>query len=117
MAYSKKEFYSPIIQEFASLLKPLGHAARIQILMELIEKPMTAKEMEANQPLHHSTVSKHLAKLVEAGYVKVDKHRMRPVYVLDESSVPPMSMALLKGMKKLMSSKDLDDSVDRKSVV
>ena len=67
MGRTKKTFFLQDINQIADIYKALGHPARLQIILVLLDKKRaTCGEIVAELPLAQSTISKHLLELKKA---------------------------------------------------
>lgn len=73
----------------AGLCKALAHPARVLILRHLLSRPAgaTCGQIVAQLPLAQSTVSQHLAILLEAGFVAAEAAPPRVIYTADTRGI------------------------------
>jgi ArsR family transcriptional regulator, arsenate/arsenite/antimonite-responsive transcriptional repressor len=81
----KKEKFDASSEKLASLTKAIGHPARIEILIFLMEEgPATCQNIVDKLPYSQSTVSGHLQKLKEVGFIKLKLHKTSSIYSFDK---------------------------------
>ena len=83
--------------EAAGLLKVLGNEQRLLILCNLLEKPLSVRELNERVPLSQSALSQHLALLREAGMVETRRESQSIFYSLPAGPVTRV-MALLQDL-------------------
>jgi DNA-binding transcriptional ArsR family regulator len=81
----------------ARLLKALGNEQRLLILCNLLEKPLSVRELNERVPLSQSALSQHLALLREAGMVETRRESQSIFYSLPPGPVTRV-MALLQDL-------------------
>ena len=77
-----------MIMEFTDVLKALADSNRLRILNLLHEKTLCVCDLEAVLELNQSNLSRHLAKLKQAGLVKAQKKALFTYYSRDKLSPP-----------------------------
>jgi predicted transcriptional regulator len=84
MSKTKTEGFSPATLELATILKAMGHPARIAILQFILERQacICGSIVDA-LPLSQATVSQHLAELKLAGLIKGTIDGPRVCYCID----------------------------------
>ena len=76
------------VDQLAHLSKAIGHPARIAILLFLSETgPSTCQAVVDKLPYSQSTVSGHLQKLKDEGYVKMKLHRTSSIYSIEKDTI------------------------------
>lgn len=97
------------VDQLAHLSKAIGHPARISILLFLTESgPSTCQAVVDKLPYSQSTVSGHLQKLKDEGYVKMKLHRTSSIYSVDKDRITELhrlvqSVFKIGGDKKQLS--------------
>ena len=92
MAITKAKLFNSSQKRTASLMKALGHPARIAIVELLAEKnTCICGDITKELPLAQSTVSQHLKALKKAGIIKGEIDGVRTCYCLDEKGVQNIS--------------------------
>jgi DNA-binding transcriptional ArsR family regulator len=87
MGLTKKEEFTKVQNDLATLTKALGHPARIAILQFLIKsKACVCGDIVEELPLSQSTVSQHLKELKKAGLIKGDIEGPTVCYCIDEKA-------------------------------
>ena len=87
MGLTKTAEFTQIQNDLASLMKALGHPARVAILEFLIEKKAcVCGDIVDELPLSQSTVSQHLQELKKVGLIKGDIDGPSVCYCIDEKS-------------------------------
>jgi len=77
-----------MIMEFTEVLKALADSNRLRILNLLHEKTLCVCDLEAVLELNQSNLSRHLAKLKQAGLVKAQKKALFTFYSREKLSPP-----------------------------
>lgn len=96
MAFHKKEFYPLQAQILSAQAIGINYPSRSKILIDLLHGPMTSYELADNQIISRQTLREHLNKLVQLGFVKVEKHQKNPTYSIQRSAIPQwLYLALL----------------------
>ncbi len=72
------------VERLARLFRALADPARLRILGALAERPHSGRELSEALSLTPPTMSHHMAKLTEAGLVRVDVDGTRHTYSLDQ---------------------------------
>jgi DNA-binding transcriptional ArsR family regulator len=103
------------IDQLVRFFKVLGEPNRLKIVGLLAGRPHTGEELAALLGLGNSTVSHHLARLVEAGLVNSRQESYYNLYSLKTEALTATAKELLKGTERAEpeSSRDLD-AFDRK---
>lgn len=84
----KKPNFDQQYGQLADLSKAIGHPARIAILLFLMEEgPATCQGVVDKLPYSQSTVSGHLQKLKEEGFVKMKLHKTSSIYSLNKDTI------------------------------
>ena len=85
MGVTKTEIYKDEQNKLASLLKVLGHPARIAILQYIInQKACICNDLVEELGLAQATISQHLKELKEVGLIKGDIEGASVCYCIDE---------------------------------
>lgn len=71
------------IERLAGVFKALADPARLRILGAIAERPQTGRELSERLRLTPPTISHHMARLVDAGLVRVTPDAQRRTYSLD----------------------------------
>src|SRR6478752_7410664 len=69
------------------LFRALADPARLRILGAIVEQPKTGRELSDALGLTPPTISHHIAKLNEAGLIRVTEEGTRHLYSLDEQAL------------------------------
>lgn len=100
----KKKAYSPEQIEIATLIKALGHPARVAILEHLLEvKECICGHIVDVLPLAQPTVSQHLKELKNVGLIKGSVEGNTICYCIDEKGVAALA-AYFGKMKETLES-------------
>ena len=92
MALSKKQNFSPDLQQLAAFMKVLSHPARLAIIQLLAEKKeCICGELVHNLPLAQSTVSQHLRELKEAGLIQGEVEGVKTCYCLNCDNIEQLN--------------------------
>ncbi len=84
----KESLFDTQVDQLAHLTKAIGHPARIAILLFLTESgPSTCQAIVDKLPYSQSTVSGHLQKLKDEGYIKVKLHRTSSIYSVEKETL------------------------------
>jgi ArsR family transcriptional regulator, arsenate/arsenite/antimonite-responsive transcriptional repressor len=84
----KRASFDSQVDQLAHLSKAIGHPARIAILLFLSETgPSTCQSVVDKLPYSQSTVSGHLQKLKDEGYVKMKLHRTSSIYSIEKDTI------------------------------
>lgn len=93
------------LDQLAHLSKAIGHPARIAILLFLTEEgPSTCQSVVDKLPYSQSTVSGHLQKLKDEGYVKMKSHKTSSIYSVEKETIAQLHQ-LVQSVFKLGSEK------------
>lgn len=85
MALAKKELFDKQYVELANFAKCLAHPARIAIIRLLQDRDcMSCKDIVDSLPLSQSTVSQHLACLIDSQILVRTPHHNSLCYALDK---------------------------------
>lgn len=85
---SKRNRFEEEIENLSNLCKAIGHPARISILLFLMENgASTCQEIVDKLPYSQSTVSGHIQKLKEGGYVQLKLHKTSSIYSVNTDSL------------------------------
>ena len=88
MGTTKTELFSPEQNDIASVLKALGHPARIAILDYLLKvNQCICGDLVEVLPLAQATVSQHLKELKTAGLIKGTVEGAAICYCIDKKGV------------------------------
>lgn len=80
--------YNPELQELATMLDALSHPARLQIIEHLSEyHECPAGSISDELPICKSTVSQHMAKLKETGFIVCNPNGVCQNYRLNEQRI------------------------------
>lgn len=104
-------------EELVTFFKALADSNRLKIVGLLAEKSYSVEELAALLDLKASTVSHHLAKLVEAGLVRAHAESYYNIYKLDQSALEARrrSMFSQKELSSVVSDVDAD-AYDKKVI-
>ena len=87
MGLTKTQEFTRAQNDLASLMKALGHPARVAILEFLMEKKAcVCGDIVDEMPLSQSTVSQHLQELKKVGLIKGDIDGPSVCYCIDEKA-------------------------------
>lgn len=101
--------------ELLTFFKALADANRLRIVGLLSERPRTVEELAAALSLGASTVSHHLAKLVDAGLLSSRADGHYHVYALDQEALAEKAKLILAKDALDAVASDVDaDAYDRK---
>lgn len=101
----KKEKFDESSEKLALLTKAIGHPARISILLFLMEEgPSTCQNIVDSLPYTQSTVSGHLQKLKEVGFIKLKLHKTSSIYSIDKEKTVELNK-LVQAVFKLIPEK------------
>jgi DNA-binding HxlR family transcriptional regulator len=75
------------LDRLVTLFRALADPARLRILGAIVEQPKTGKELSDALGLTPPTISHHIAKLNEAGLIRVSEEGTRHYYSLDEQAL------------------------------
>ncbi|PWJ42552.1 ArsR/SmtB family transcription factor [Sediminitomix flava] len=85
MGITKSEYFTDKQNELASVLKVLGHPARIAILEHLItSKQCICGDLVETMPLAQPTISQHLKELKNAGIIQSKLNGGSAYYCINE---------------------------------
>lgn len=88
MGITKAELFTEKQNTISSLIKALGHPARIAILEHLLKvESCICGDLVEELPLSQPTVSQHLKELKNAGLIKGTIEGTSVCYCIDEKSV------------------------------
>ena len=92
MGITKAEFFTESQNKTATVLKALGHPARIAIIEHLLKaKSCVCGDIVSELPLAQATVSQHLKELKNAGIIKGTVEGNAVCYCLDERAFALLS--------------------------
>ncbi len=80
MAHHKSYLYSEQEQFFTSVYRCLSHPARLRIINDLNNEPLSYQAIIENHPLDIKTISGHLTRLVKLGIIYPTTLKNRTVY-------------------------------------
>ena len=104
----RKPSFDQQYDQLAKLSKAIGHPARISILLFLMEEgPSTCQSVVDKLPYSQSTVSGHLQKLKEEGFVKMKLHKTSSIYSLNKDTVQELHQLVQVVFKLLPEKKQL----------
>ena len=84
----KDSAFDTQVDHLAHLSKAISHPARIAILLFLTEEgPSTCQAVVNKLPYSQSTVSGHLQKLKEEGFIKMKLHRTSSIYSVEKQTI------------------------------
>ena len=87
MGLTKTQEFTRTQNDLASLMKALGHPARVAILEFLMEKKAcVCGDIVDKMPLSQSTVSQHLQELKKVGLIKGDIDGPSVCYCIEEKA-------------------------------
>jgi predicted transcriptional regulator len=97
-------------EELVTFFKALSDTNRLKIVGLLADKPYSVEELAALLKLKPSTVSHHLAKLVEADLVKSHAESYYSVYQLDQAVLESKARSMFsqQGLSTVASEVDAD---------
>ena len=100
-------------EEFADVMRALGHPVRLSILRILAEKRSDCCCTDVTEclPLAQSTVSQHIKVLHDAGLIERKPHGTRNRYCIRQDRFAELSAAfggLLKGLAPIAANKDTE---------
>src|SRR6478609_1712424 len=75
------------LDRLVMLFRALADPARLRILGTIVDQPKTGKELSDALGLTPPTISHHIAKLKEAGLIRVTEEGTRHYYALDEQAL------------------------------
>jgi predicted transcriptional regulator len=102
-------------EELLAFFKALADATRLKIVGLLAKEPLTVEQLAAMLELWPSTVSHHVARLVEVGLVRGAAEGYYSVYRLDTDALEKMAQRLLARETLPAMAADVDmDAFDRK---
>ena len=81
----------PRLERLAGLFRVLADPTRLRILGAIAERPLTGKDLSERLRLTPPTISHHMARLVEAGLVRVTPDAQRRTYALDQAALRELS--------------------------
>lgn len=81
------------LERLGRLYRAMGDPTRLRILGVLAEREATGQDLSERLGLTPPTISHHMAKLVEAGLVRVTPQAQRRVYRLDLDALRPSATA------------------------
>jgi DNA-binding transcriptional ArsR family regulator len=88
MGATKTEHYSETQNEVATMLKALGHPARVAIVEHLVRVgACICGQIVSELPLAQPTVSQHLKELKSAGLIKGSVEGNAICYCIDEQAI------------------------------
>jgi predicted transcriptional regulator len=104
-------------EELVTFFKALADSNRLKIVGLLAEKSYSVEELAALLNLKASTVSHHLAKLVEAGLVRSHAESYYNVYELDKSALEAKTRSMFsqQELSSVVSGVDAD-AYDKKVI-
>lgn len=106
MGTSKAEFFSKKHNAMATLMKALGHPARIAIVEFLLkENRCICSDIVDELPLAQATVSQHLKELKQAGIIRGNVEGNALCYCLDGNTVKQI-VSYFTEMKKRISNNE-----------
>ena len=103
-----KKNFEESVNELADLSKAIGHPARISILLFLMENgPSTCQQVVDKLPYSQSTVSGHLQKLKEDGYIDLKLYKTSSIYTFKKDTILHLSQLVQKVFKLAPEKKQL----------
>jgi len=107
MGATKTEHFSDRQNEIATLMKALGHPARIAIIDHLLRTGMCICGDIVNElPLAQPTVSQHLKELKNAGLIKGNIEGNAVCYCIDENTFAKFDKLLQEIFEKAQQEKN-----------
>ena len=104
-------------EELVTFFKALADANRLKIVGLLAEKSYSVEELAALLKLRPSTVSHHLAKLLEAGLVRARSESYYNVYQLDQSALESKTRTMFSQQELSNVVSEVDaDAYDKKVI-
>lgn len=105
--YMEKKAYSQEQIEISTLMKVLGHPARVAILEHLLAvKECICGEIVNVLPLAQPTVSLHLKELRNAGFIKGSVEGNTICYCIDEKGIEKLAVYFDKA-KEILENKNI----------
>jgi len=89
MAYHKNILYSPSAELLASQTIGINYPSRSKILIDLFQNDATSEQLIDGHKISKATLIGHLKKLINIGYITVDKFRLSPIYKIQSEAIPP----------------------------
>lgn len=91
----KTDSFEVSVQALARLSKALGHPARIAILLHLQQEgDCTCQDIVDALPYSQSTVSGHLQKLKEGGFIAMKPVKTSSIYSLNKESLTELQRSV-----------------------
>ncbi len=91
----KTDSFEVSVQALARLSKALGHPARIAILLHLQQEgDYTCQDIVDALPYSQSTVSGHLQKLKESGFIAMKPVKTSSIYSLNKESLTELQRSV-----------------------
>ncbi len=91
----KTDSFEVSVQALARLSKALGHPARIAILLHLQQEgECTCQDIVDALPYSQSTVSGHLQKLKEGGFIAMKPVKTSSIYSLNKESLNELQQSV-----------------------
>ncbi len=91
----KIDSFEVSVQALARLSKALGHPARIAILLHLQQEgECTCQDIVDALPYSQSTVSGHLQKLKEGGFIAMKPVKTSSIYSLNKESLTELQQSV-----------------------
>src|SRR6478736_9762821 len=75
------------LDRLVTLFRALADPVRLRILGAIVEQPKTGRALSDALGLTPPTISHHIAKLTEAGLIRVTEEGTRHYYTLDEHAL------------------------------
>src|SRR5215213_5098663 len=85
------EPHESLLERLVEVFKALGDPSRLRILGAVAERPRTGKELADLLAVGAPTVSHHVAKLVDAGLIAVQRDGQSRIYALDETALSALT--------------------------
>ncbi len=105
------------IGRLAEVFKALADPARLRILGEIAERPRTGRELSERLGLTPPTISHHMARLADAGLVRVTPDAQRRTYSLDLAALRDLSRDVTPPTEAQAADETGDDDPERAKVL
>ena len=105
------------IGRLTEVFKALADPARLRILGEIAERPRTGRELSERLGLTPPTISHHMARLADAGLVRVTPDAQRRTYSLDLAALRDLSRDVAPAAEAPATAAPGDDDPERTKVL
>ncbi|MGQ2984164.1 ArsR/SmtB family transcription factor [Flavobacterium sp.] len=107
MGTTKAELFTAEQNEIASMLKALGHPARIAILQYLLKvNQCVCGDIVGELPLAQATISQHLKEMKTVGLIKGSVEGTAICYCIDEAGIEKIQSYFVGIAEKLDTNKN-----------